>query len=421
VESGSHAAAGSSPSAPPGAFEDDFPTVDLPGGPPNTHTERTRPQATPPARIEREESRDAQPAAKPGRKLARKAAKKLKDMLGLGRFERSEQSETARAEANTPRPEPKREESPRSQPTNPMPRVEPREPAAPARFDETRDEDAREDAREDDRVVKSANPPRMRSSLEAALASLTAADATPVGPEAERASSPDSNDTREVAREDAGVTPERSRPNPLPALESFVPSDFLDEFRHSLDDSTEDVASAMPPADRAEPAPAGPSTASPGQGVPDFIESPAEVFRHIFNVDNPYVAARKADDVAREQREMRLVPPAYELPSLPDDLPGPPRKDPAPLAEVPVPESAPEMQSPAARTLLALASEVTRLRVPEGHRARARARLLDLARQMDQREPTWEELRDAVAFAMEFPGLALRIVPLLLPYFDDAA
>lgn len=80
-----------------------------------------------------------------------------------------------------------------------------------------------------------------------------------------------------------------------------------------------------------------------------------------------------------------------------------------------------EMRSPVALAVAALAIEVEALGVPEGHRARARAVLLDLSRRMDAPELTWEMLREAVSFVMEFPGLGRRVVPLLLPYLDRAA
>ena len=74
-----------------------------------------------------------------------------------------------------------------------------------------------------------------------------------------------------------------------------------------------------------------------------------------------------------------------------------------------------------ASRVLAIAAEVDQLGVPDGHRARARAALMDLARQLDESEVAWDVLRDAVHFVMEFPPLARRTLPLLLPYLDRAA
>jgi hypothetical protein len=78
-------------------------------------------------------------------------------------------------------------------------------------------------------------------------------------------------------------------------------------------------------------------------------------------------------------------------------------------------------QSEAAREIFLVAADVEEYGVPEGHRARARAALVDLARELDDREATWETLREAVFFVMEFPPLARRVLPLLLPYIEDAA
>lgn len=74
-----------------------------------------------------------------------------------------------------------------------------------------------------------------------------------------------------------------------------------------------------------------------------------------------------------------------------------------------------------ASRVLAIAAEVDALGVPEGHRARARAALMDLARQLDEDEIAWEVLRDAIHLVMEFPPLARRTLPLLLPFLDRAA
>src|SRR5215813_8515465 len=80
-----------------------------------------------------------------------------------------------------------------------------------------------------------------------------------------------------------------------------------------------------------------------------------------------------------------------------------------------------EVRSPVAMALAALALEVEALGVPEGHRSRVRAMLLDLSRRLDSPNLPWEALRDAMTFVMEFPNLGRRVVPLLLPYLDRAA
>ena len=76
---------------------------------------------------------------------------------------------------------------------------------------------------------------------------------------------------------------------------------------------------------------------------------------------------------------------------------------------------------PDAVALVSLAADVSRLGVPEGRRAAARALLLDLARHVEAGDADWATLRDTVNFAMEFPELAKRLMPVLLPWFERAA
>ncbi|HEV2106468.1 MAG TPA: hypothetical protein VGU27_12145, partial [Candidatus Eisenbacteria bacterium] len=68
-----------------------------------------------------------------------------------------------------------------------------------------------------------------------------------------------------------------------------------------------------------------------------------------------------------------------------------------------------------------LAAELAKLDVPAGRRGVARAQLLDLAGRLDEGQLDWAALRDAVHFAMEYPELARRLVPILLPWLDRAA
>jgi hypothetical protein len=80
-----------------------------------------------------------------------------------------------------------------------------------------------------------------------------------------------------------------------------------------------------------------------------------------------------------------------------------------------------EIRSPIPLAIAALALEVEAMGVPEGHRSRARAVLLDLSRRLDSPNLSWDALREAMTFVMEFPSLGRRMVPLLLPYLDRAA
>jgi hypothetical protein len=81
----------------------------------------------------------------------------------------------------------------------------------------------------------------------------------------------------------------------------------------------------------------------------------------------------------------------------------------------------PATPSPLAASLFALASEVAQLGVPEGQRAEMRATLIELARRLDERSLDWDMLRDSFHAVLDFPPLARRVIPLLIPYLDLAA
>ena len=78
-------------------------------------------------------------------------------------------------------------------------------------------------------------------------------------------------------------------------------------------------------------------------------------------------------------------------------------------------------RTPTAIAVAAIASEAESLGVPERYRAITRAAMLDLAGHLDQHDLTWQTLRESVHFVMEYPMLARRILPLLLPYLEEAA
>jgi hypothetical protein len=76
---------------------------------------------------------------------------------------------------------------------------------------------------------------------------------------------------------------------------------------------------------------------------------------------------------------------------------------------------------PVSSQLMQLASDVESLGVSEGQRALTRATLVDLARLLETGDISWDTLRDAIQFLMQFPPLARRALPLLMPYLDIAA
>ena len=76
---------------------------------------------------------------------------------------------------------------------------------------------------------------------------------------------------------------------------------------------------------------------------------------------------------------------------------------------------------PDAIAVASMVHELGRLDVPAGRQAEVRARLLDLARRIEKGELEWTSLRKAVWFAMEYPEIARRLMPVLLPWIDRAA
>ena len=69
----------------------------------------------------------------------------------------------------------------------------------------------------------------------------------------------------------------------------------------------------------------------------------------------------------------------------------------------------------------AMAQDLTRMAVPIERQPEVRARLMDLARRIERGDLEWSALRKAVWFAMEYPELARRLMPVLLPWIDRAA
>ena len=68
-----------------------------------------------------------------------------------------------------------------------------------------------------------------------------------------------------------------------------------------------------------------------------------------------------------------------------------------------------------------MVQDMARMGIPAERQPEVRARLLDLARRLERGELEWNALRKAVWFAMEYPELARRIMPVLLPWIDRAA
>jgi len=76
---------------------------------------------------------------------------------------------------------------------------------------------------------------------------------------------------------------------------------------------------------------------------------------------------------------------------------------------------------PDAVAVATLAREIGKLDVPESQRASLRAHLTDLAKRIEADTLDWDALRESVGVAMEYPELARRLMPILLPWLDRAA
>jgi hypothetical protein len=75
----------------------------------------------------------------------------------------------------------------------------------------------------------------------------------------------------------------------------------------------------------------------------------------------------------------------------------------------------------AASEVLAIAAKLDQLGVPKPRRAMVRAALLDLADQMEESPVDWPAFRQALAFILDYPQVARRVIPMLVPYLDEAA
>jgi len=85
------------------------------------------------------------------------------------------------------------------------------------------------------------------------------------------------------------------------------------------------------------------------------------------------------------------------------------------------PEEETGFNDPDAIAVASMVQELGRLDVPAGRQPEVRARLVDLARRIEKGELEWSSLRKAVWFAMEYPEIARRLMPVLLPWIDRAA
>lgn len=90
--------------------------------------------------------------------------------------------------------------------------------------------------------------------------------------------------------------------------------------------------------------------------------------------------------------------------------------------ERPAPPAGPRsITGPTAMAIAAVAAEVARLGVPDRRRADVRGTLIALAETLEDGSLDWNTLRATIQFSMEFPAVARRVIPLLIPFLDEAA
>lgn len=126
-------------------------------------------------------------------------------------------------------------------------------------------------------------------------------------------------------------------------------------------------------------------------------------------------------------RPPETVLPAWTTPSAP--VPAPPKpvapKPPAPppvqVAQPPVQAAKPApvaKSSPTSAALVAIAAQVDRLGVPESQCAAASSALIDLAKQLDEGIASFDSIREILWIVADYPALARRTIPLLIPHLD---
>jgi len=170
-----------------------------------------------------------------------------------------------------------------------------------------------------------------------------------------------------------------------------------------------------------------------GEGEPapdDADEDSADGFR-----DDTALEALTESDATPQELDPEPPRPAGRpaltlVRAVPDPPAVPPRAEPAASATPPVTPEPPRgarsldesaLEDPDAIAVVSMAQDLARLGVPAERQAEARARLADLARRIERGQIEWGVLRKAVWFAMEYPEVARRLLPVLLPWIERAA
>ena len=397
-------------------FEDGFPTVDLPSGDLSAADEQfveADPEGLPPLGVHPHHAPSPPPPPAPLPAEARPARKglgvaaKLRDLLGLGGF------------AAKPMQQPPQENVGSS---GAMPQALPRALDIIPVGEEV---DARPRSKSWPKQQPQTQPP-------AAPAAGGRAQVPAPQPPPPAASTPT----------DSGMSVVMSRPTTLRSSIEKVSIESLisPEFRGGAEGGAGTGQPASPAA-AAPSAPATPAGRPPLSVVPPLASDPE------FNVDPTPPEAHgvnAASNAASAEAPHHVAPTPPAADDARDATPGGSisRADSAELTratedfmrsspvlgatgrKVQRPAHEPEghgFNDPDAIAIISIVDELTMLGVPATRQSETRARLLDLSRRVENNELEWNSLKKAVWFAMEYPELARRLMPLLLPWIDRAA
>jgi hypothetical protein len=189
---------------------------------------------------------------------------------------------------------------------------------------------------------------------------------------------------------------------------------FGDEAQAPVDEVEAQMPGARPrqPAPpAAAPVPAPLTAAAPVPAPPAAASPPPTAARE----ERPVAPVRPAPAAPAPAREPEAAPPERAVRAT-----APPAATLREMLDRQItPPPAPPMR--ASREVRGMAAAVDQLGVPRERQEIVRAALLDLGQQMDAPPIQWAALRQAMTFLMEYPQIARRVIPMLLPYLDEAA
>ena len=197
-----------------------------------------------------------------------------------------------------------------------------------------------------------------------------------------------------------------------------------------------------PPARAVTPAPAAtpplpPPTARVETPAPAATPPAAALRAPVAATPPPPAPAVQEAPVARVETPAPVAPPAAMAPAHPDDDELDVDDEDRERATLDFMQNSPvfgvvgrpvqrrsdttEFLDPDAVAVATLAADLGRFGVPDGMKASLVARLADVAKRLEAGDLEWALLRGAVTDAMQYPELAKRLLPILLPWLERAA